>query len=364
MVDFVGPHHVGWGVKDPTAMAAFYRDVMGMTIVMETPPTAPVGHTIFLSRHPEKGTDHHDLVFFANPMLAHTAFKVESLADLLTFFHEVKNKGVPITFTFLHGFWLSFYFNDPEGHSIEIFWQTGVIVPNDFQVYPIDLERSEEDIMQDVSELRAFFGDGTRTTAAEWNATHEWNPRQWAANRFGGSQPNVGEWGNQPGATEWNANPPKMGQWGNQGNAGQWGQRNTGDWNKRVIDEFRANGGKVAMLPTPVLLLTTTGRKSGKSYTIPVGYMTDADRFIVVPNSATADWYLNILANSQVTVELGTESFTAIATLVEGEQRVSFLEQAHRVAEAAASAWRPAEAGNLEEHVPTDGPVVALQRVV
>ena len=92
--------------------------------------------------------------------------------------------------------------------------------------------------------------------------------------------------------------------------------------------------------------------------------MTDADRFIVVPNSATADWYLNILANSQVTVELGTESFTAIATLVEGEQRVRFLEQAHRIAEAAASAWRPAEAGNLEEHVPTDGPVVALQRVV
>ena len=71
-----------------------------------------------------------------------------------------------------------------------------------------------------------------------------------------------------------------------------------------------------------------------------------------------------MLANPQVKVEIGTESFTATATFVEGEQRVRFLEQARKIAEAAASAWRPAEAGKMEDHVPDDsGPVVAIQRV-
>ena len=135
------------------------------------------------------------------------------------------------------------------------------------------------------------------------------------------------------------------------------------DWNKQVIEIFRANGGKVAMLPTSVLLITTTGRKSGKPYTTPVGYMINADRFIVVPSSAKADWYLNVLANPQVRVELGTETFTATATFVEGEQKEIFFQRARKIAEAAASAWRPAEAGDMAEHVTEDGPVVALQPV-
>ena len=401
MVEFVGPRHVGWGVKDPIALAKFYQEVMGMEVVSQTPADAPVGLTLFLSRHPEEGL-HHDLVFFANPMFAHTAFEVASLADLLKFFQEVKGKGVPITFTFNHGFWLSFYFNDPEGHSIEIFWRTGAKVPNDWQVYPIDLERTEEDLMREVTAMVEHFAGGARTTAAEWNAAHAWNPSEQAARRWGANQPgagtgsagqqggggwpqgqpgaggwnqgqpgaglqNAGPWGQgQTGAGQWNQGQPSAGQWGQgqqpggQPGAGQWGG---GDWNKRVIDEFRANGGKVANMVTPVLLITTTGRKSGQAHTTPVGYLTDADRLIVVPSSPTADWYLNALADAQVKVELGAESFTATVTPVEGEQRKVFLEQARRMAAAAASTWRPSEAGTAEDHVPTDGPVVALQRV-
>jgi deazaflavin-dependent oxidoreductase (nitroreductase family) len=119
----------------------------------------------------------------------------------------------------------------------------------------------------------------------------------------------------------------------------------------------------VPLLPTPVILITTTGRKSGNPYTTPVGYMIDGDRYIVVPSSATADWYLNVLANPQVTVELGTQTFTATTTLVEGEQRATFLQQARQIAAAAASAWRPAGAGDMADHVAGDGPVVALRRV-
>ena len=133
----------------------------------------------------------------------------------------------------------------------------------------------------------------------------------------------------------------------------QWG---TSDWNKQVIEEFRATGGKVSRLPTPVLLLTTTGRKSGKPYTTPVGYVTDADRFIVIASSATADWYLNVLAHPQVKVEVGNQSFTATATIVEGEQKASFLQQARTML---AAAPHPAE----DQGPNDDAPVVALQPV-
>jgi len=382
MPNFIGLRHVGWGVKDPAALAAFYRDVVGMTVVTELPADSHMGATVFMARHPDEH-EHHDLVFFSNPAFAHTAFEVASLAELLTSHREVKDKGVPIKFTFNHGFWLSFYFDDPEGHNIEFFWRTGVWVPNDFQVMPINLERSEQEIMHDVELLREHFAGGTRTTAAEWNAAHGWAAGQQNPGGWNPGQQNAGQWGagqqnaNQWNANQWNANQQNAGQWGaGQQNAGQWGagqqsagqwnanQGDPGNWNKTVIEQFRANGGKVAMLPTPVLLLTTVGRKSGNPYTTPVGYFTDAGRLIVVPGNAKNDWYLNVLANPQVQVELGTESFTATATFVEGEERVRFLQQSRKVAEAAAAAWRPADAGDMADHVPDDsGPVVALQRV-
>jgi catechol 2,3-dioxygenase-like lactoylglutathione lyase family enzyme len=91
MSNFIGLRHVGWGVKDPVALAAFYRDVLGMTVVAETPADSPMGVTVFLSHRPEEEEDH-DLVFFPNPMLAHTAFKVVSLGELLTFYRQIKEE--------------------------------------------------------------------------------------------------------------------------------------------------------------------------------------------------------------------------------------------------------------------------------
>ena len=191
MPNFIGLRHVGWGVKDPHALAEFYRDVLGMTIVTEFPAgTPPLGATVFLARHPDQH-EHHDLVLFSNEVFAHTAFEVASLEELLTSYHEVKEK-VPIDFTFNHGFWLSFYFTDPEGHRIEFFWRTGAWVPNDYQVMPIDLDRPEDEIMHDGELLREYFAGGTRTSAAEWNATHRGTASQQNAGQWGASQPNVG----------------------------------------------------------------------------------------------------------------------------------------------------------------------------
>jgi deazaflavin-dependent oxidoreductase (nitroreductase family) len=99
------------------------------------------------------------------------------------------------------------------------------------------------------------------------------------------------------------------------------------EFNKRVIDEFRASGGKVGgqLAGMPLLLLTTTGAKSGRVRTNPVAYTTDGDRVVVIASKAGAPispaWYHNLVANPTVTVELGAERFQARARVATGAER-------------------------------------------
>ncbi|GHO42391.1 nitroreductase family deazaflavin-dependent oxidoreductase [Ktedonospora formicarum] len=99
------------------------------------------------------------------------------------------------------------------------------------------------------------------------------------------------------------------------------------DWNKQIIEEFHANGGKVGgpFEGVPLLLLTTTGAKSGKSHTTPLAYFIDGDRFLIVASFAGAPkhpaWYHNILTHPQVSIELGVESYNLTATVITGEER-------------------------------------------
>ncbi|MBV9227747.1 MAG: nitroreductase family deazaflavin-dependent oxidoreductase [Chloroflexi bacterium] len=104
-------------------------------------------------------------------------------------------------------------------------------------------------------------------------------------------------------------------------------ENNLNEWNRKVIDDFRANGGKVngQLGGVPLLLLTTTGAKSGLRRVLPLGYLTDGERLIVAASKQGAPthpaWYHNLLAHPEVTVEVGNECFTAIAAVVEGEER-------------------------------------------
>lgn len=99
------------------------------------------------------------------------------------------------------------------------------------------------------------------------------------------------------------------------------------DFNQNVIAEFRANGGKVNgyFANTPLLLLTTTGAKSGQPRVNPLAYITDGDRIIIIASKGGAptnpDWYYNLLANPVATVELGSESFQVRASVVEEPER-------------------------------------------
>ena len=99
------------------------------------------------------------------------------------------------------------------------------------------------------------------------------------------------------------------------------------DWNQAIIAEFRANGGKVGgpFEGAPLLLLTTTGAKTGRRLTVPLMYNTAGERLLIFASKAGAPthpaWYHNLVANPRVTLEVGTETFDAIATVVQGEER-------------------------------------------
>jgi deazaflavin-dependent oxidoreductase (nitroreductase family) len=103
------------------------------------------------------------------------------------------------------------------------------------------------------------------------------------------------------------------------------------DWNQGVINEFRANGGKVGgyFKGANMLLLHTTGAKSGQPRINPVVYVTDGDRIVIIASKggsdANPDWYYNLLANPIVTVEVGIERFQARATAVTEEPERSRL---------------------------------------
>ena len=113
-----GLYHVGLHAKNPTQMAAFYRDVMGLQIVSNI--DSPDIQMVFLSSRPDEEAS--ELVFASRPELAHVAFKVDTLADLWAFYQHIVEKGLPIKTALNHGMSLAFYFQDLEGNLIGIYW--------------------------------------------------------------------------------------------------------------------------------------------------------------------------------------------------------------------------------------------------
>ena len=103
-------------------------------------------------------------------------------------------------------------------------------------------------------------------------------------------------------------------------------------FNDNLIAEFRANGGKVGGMfaGAPLMLLTTTGAKSGQPRVAPLVYTTDGDDYVIIASKGGAptnpDWYHNIVANPEVTVEIGTETFPARAR-VAGDDRDRLFDQ-------------------------------------
>jgi deazaflavin-dependent oxidoreductase (nitroreductase family) len=107
-----------------------------------------------------------------------------------------------------------------------------------------------------------------------------------------------------------------------------------------MVSLYRWTGGAIGgrMGPNPVLLLTTTGRKSGAAHTVPLGYFEAAgDLFIVASNGGAPQhpaWYLNLVANPTVTIQRGRSIQTAAATTADAEKQARLWE--HLIATAPA----------------------------
>ena len=109
------------------------------------------------------------------------------------------------------------------------------------------------------------------------------------------------------------------------------------DWNSKIIEEFRANGGEVGgpFAGAPVLLLHTTGAKTGRERVNPMMYLDlDGHRYVFASKAGAdtnPDWYWNLVAHTDVTVEVGTETYEVSARPVTGDDRDRvYSEQARR----------------------------------
>ncbi len=99
------------------------------------------------------------------------------------------------------------------------------------------------------------------------------------------------------------------------------------DFNQNIIEEFRANGGVVGgpFDGMTLLLLHHTGAKSGAARINPLAYLDDDGRYVIFASKAGApsnpDWYHNVKANPNVRIEVGDETFDAVASEATGEER-------------------------------------------
>jgi deazaflavin-dependent oxidoreductase (nitroreductase family) len=99
------------------------------------------------------------------------------------------------------------------------------------------------------------------------------------------------------------------------------------DWNTKIIDEFRSNAGKVGgpFEGAPMLLLHHKGAKTGTERVNPLVYLPEDDHFVIFASKGGAptnpDWYHNLLAHPEVSVEVGTDTIPVKAREADGEER-------------------------------------------
>ena len=99
------------------------------------------------------------------------------------------------------------------------------------------------------------------------------------------------------------------------------------DFNRQVIDEFRANDGQVtgAFAGAPMILVNHRGAKSGTAYTTPLVYTRDGDNYVIIASMGGApehpQWFHNVVANPDLTIEVGADTLAVHARVAEGDER-------------------------------------------
>jgi catechol-2,3-dioxygenase len=146
--------HLGFYVKDVERSVAFYRDVLGMTVSDRSPRGS-----VFMTAQ-DRLTEHHELLIAPGRQegtantIQQISFRCASLADVKGFYQLFLERKVPIQRIVTHGNTVSIYFEDPDGNSVEVYWPTRIDVPQPFGK-PVDLTKSDEEIMAQVKQLIA-----------------------------------------------------------------------------------------------------------------------------------------------------------------------------------------------------------------
>jgi deazaflavin-dependent oxidoreductase (nitroreductase family) len=132
------------------------------------------------------------------------------------------------------------------------------------------------------------------------------------------------------------------------------------EFNRKVIDEFRSNNGQVGgqFKGMPIMLLTTTGAKTGKSFTKPLAYTTDGNRIVLIASFAGSPhhpaWFVNLEKNPDVTVEIGNDRYQARAIVATGAERQRLFD---------AQAAKMPIFNDYQKKTSREIPVVVLERI-
>ena len=145
--------HIGFYVRDIERSVAFYRDVLGLTVSDRSPRGA-----VFMTSQ-DRSLEHHELYLAPGrnddgkvSVLQQISFRCPTLKDVKDFYRLFTDKNVPISRVVSHGNTVSIYANDPDGNSVEVYWPSGIDVPQPFGK-PMDLTKSEVEIREQLNQI-------------------------------------------------------------------------------------------------------------------------------------------------------------------------------------------------------------------
>jgi catechol-2,3-dioxygenase len=145
--------HVGVYVHDMERSVAFYRDILGLQVSDRSPRGS-----VFMTAQ-DRLAEHHELLLVPGRndpgnlnVLQQISFHCASLADVKEFYRVFVDNQVPISRVVSHGNTVSIYAQDPDGNSVEVYWPTGIDVPQPFG-QPMDLTKSEKEILARVDQV-------------------------------------------------------------------------------------------------------------------------------------------------------------------------------------------------------------------
>lgn len=145
--------HMGFYVRDIERSVAFYRDILGLTVSDRSPRGA-----VFMTSQ-DRSVEHHELYLAPGRnddgqvnVLQQISFRCPTLKDVKDFYQLFLDKQVPINRCVSHGNTVSIYANDPDGNSVEVYWPSGIDVPQPFGK-PMDLTKSEVEIRAQLNQI-------------------------------------------------------------------------------------------------------------------------------------------------------------------------------------------------------------------